>query len=485
MATLHLPLDRSTGIPIFRQIYDGLRRAILDGRLSPGQRIPSTRSLATDLGISRLPVLSAYEQLLHEGYLVGRTGSGTFITKSLPDHLLRSPALAGLTPSPRPTRPRERPVPNQPTPTNWSLPAVPFQAGLPALDLFPHAAWAKLVARQVRAETADQLAYGDPAGLRSLRVAIAEHLRTSRAVRCEADQILIVPGSQAALRLAATTLLEPNDRVAIEEPGYFGAHRAFQAAAAQLVPVPVDEEGLNVAALQRRGTNIRTVYVTPSHQYPLGMTMSASRRFALLDWAARHEAWILEDDYDSEFRYVSRPVGALQGMGAHDRVIYMGTFSKALFPAVRVGYVVVPPSLWTRFLQSRFAFDIFTPTLYQRALAAFLEAGHFARHLRRMRSAYLERRDALLRGLDRHCGDLVRVHNSDAGLHVTVLLRDGSDDHEVAARLGRRGLATTALSNSYVSPLRRQGLLLGFGCASPQRLLAATRTLGVALRERV
>lgn len=485
MSALHLPFDRSLGVPIFRQIYDGLRRAILDGRLRPGQRIPSTRSLAADLGVSRLPVLSAYEQLLHEGYLEGRTGSGTFVARNIPDHLLRSLTIRRLTPLPQPTAGiRERAVPNQPSPTSWSLPVVPFQVGLPALDLFPHAAWANVVARQVRAETPDQLAYGNPAGLRSLRVAVAEHLRTARAVRCVADQILIVPGSQAALRLAATTLLDPNDRVAIEEPGYFGAHHAFRAVGAQLVPVLVDAEGLDVATLQRRGANIRAVYVTPSHQFPLGMTMSARRRFALLDWAAHHDAWILEDDYDSEFRYISRPVGALQGMDAQDRVIYIGTFSKALFPAVRVGYVVVPPSLWTRFLQSRFAFDIFTPTLYQRSLADFLETGHFARHIRRMRSAYLERRDALLRGLDRHCGDLVQVHNSDAGLHVTALLHDGADDQDVAARLGRRGLATISLSNSYVGPKPRQGLLLGFGCATPQRLFAATRTLGEVLRER-
>ena len=482
---MHLPLDRGIGVPIFRQIYDGLRRAILDGRLRPGQRIPSTRSLAADLGVSRLPVLNAYEQLLHEGYLVGRTGSGTFVTGSIPDQLLRSRAIGRLTPSSRPVADvRERAVPNQPSPTSWSFPVVPFQIGLPALDLFPHAVWARLVAREVRAETPERLAYGDPAGLRGLRIAIAEHLRTSRAVRCVADRILIVPGSQAALRLAAATLLEPNDRVAIEEPGYFGAHRAFRAAGAQLVPVPVDAEGLNVAALQRRGKNIRAVYVTPSHQYPLGMTMSATRRFALLDWAERHQAWILEDDYDSEFRYISRPVGSLQGVDARDRVIYMGTFSKALFPAVRVGYVVVPPPLWTRFLESRFAFDIFAPTLYQRSLAEFLKTGQFARHLRRMRSAYLERRDALLRGLDRHCGDLVQVHNSDAGLHVTVLLREGLDDQDVAARLGRRGVATAPLSNSYVGPVRRQGLLLGFGCAQPQRLHAATRILGDVLRER-
>ena len=484
MATLHLPLDRNNGVPIFRQIHDGLRRAILDGRLRPGQRIPSTRGLATDLGVSRLPVLSAYEQLLHEGYLVGRTGSGTFVSESIPDHLLRSPTVARPAPVPRTSGAvLQRPVPNQPSPTSWSFPVTPFQMGLPALDLFPHAAWAKLVARQVRAETPEQLAYGDPAGLRSLRVAIAEHLRASRAVRCVADQVLVVPGSQAALRLAATTLLEPNDRVAVEEPGYFGAHRALRAAGAQLVPVPVDAEGLHVATLQRRGTSIRAVYVTPSHQYPLGMTMSASRRFALLDWAARNEAWILEDDYDSEFRYVSRPVGALQGMDARDRVIYIGTFSKALFPAVRVGYVVVPPPLWARFIQSRFAFDLFTPTLYQRALAEFLEEGQFARHLRRMRSAYLERRNALLRGLARHCGDLVQVHNSDAGLHLTVLLHERFDDQDVAARLGRRGVATLALSSSYVGPTRRQGLLLGFGCATPQRLFEATRILGDVLSE--
>lgn len=480
MAILHLALDRSIGVPLFRQIYDGVRHAILDGRLRPGQRIPSTRNLAADLGVSRLSVLSAYEQLLHEGYLVGRIGSGTFVTGNIPDHLLRSRAI----PRPAsPTRPRIHASGDRQAPltASWTFPAVPFQVGIPALDLFPHARWARLVARHLRAEAPAQLTYGDPAGLRGLRAAIAEHVRASRAVRCEADQVLIVPGSQAALRLAAVTLLEPNDCVAIEEPGYFGAQRAFRAAGAQLVPVPVDEEGLNVASLQRCGLNVRAVYVTPSHQYPLGVTMSAARRVALLDWAAHNESWILEDDYDSEFRYVSRPVGALQGMDAEGRVIYIGTFSKALFPALRVGYVVVPPSLWTRFLESRFAFDMFTPTLYQRALADFLRAGNFARHLRRMRSAYLERRDALLRGLERYCGDLAPVHNSDAGLHVTVRLRDGLNDEDVVARLGERGITTHALSSSYLGSTPTQGLLLGFGCATPQRLLAATRTLGEVL----
>ena len=484
MTTLHLSVDRNVGVPIHRQIYDGVRVAILEGRIRPGQRLPSSRGLAADLGVSRLPVLTAYEQLLHEGYLVGRTGSGTFVSDAVPDDLLHpTPAAGHASSSRRKSSVARTPVVRVgPTIGDWDFPIVPFQCGLPALDRFPRAAWAKLVARHVHEETPERMSYSDPAGVAALRAAIAEHLRSARAVRCEADHVLIVPGSQAALRLAAAALLETGDRVALEEPGYFGVQRALQAHGAELVPVPVDEDGLNVATLGSE-ERIRAVYVTPSHQYPLGMTMSAARRFALLDWAARQDAWILEDDYDSEFRYVSRPVGALQGMDARERVIYIGTFSKALCPAVRLGYVVVPPSLWSQFLRARVAFDFFTPTLYQRVLAEFLHAGHFARHLRRMRSAYLERRDALLSGLSQHCGDLLRVHNSDAGLHVTVLLRAGLDDQDVITRLGRRGLTAVSLSNSYLGSDRRQGLMLGFGCVAPSRLLEATRVLGEVLRE--
>ena len=471
--TLHLAVDRDIDVPIHRQVREGLRRAILEGRLRPGARLPSTRSLAADLGVSRLPVLSAYEQLLHEGYLVGRAGSGTFVSEAVPDALLRPPR--GSAPVPRAALER-------PAATVWKHPVVPFQLGLPALDLFPHAAWKKLIVRHVNAETPGDTSYTDPAGLEAFRFAIAEHLRSARAVRCDTEQVFIVPGSQAALRLAATVLLEPGDRVAVEEPGYFGAHRALRAGGAQLVPVPVDEEGLNVAALRRRSARIRAVYVTPSHQYPLGVTLSAARRFALLDWAAQQDAWILEDDYDSEFRYVSRPVAALQGMDTRDRVIYVGTFSKAFIPGVRLGYVVVPPELWERFYRARIAFDFFTPTLYQRALAEFLHSGQFARHLRRMRGAYEERRDALLGGLERHCGDHVRIYNSDAGLHVTVLLREGVDDQALVARLGKRGLAALPLSRSYLGPNRQHGLQLGFGCTTPQRLLDATRVLAELLR---
>ncbi|MGH8495429.1 MAG: PLP-dependent aminotransferase family protein [Gammaproteobacteria bacterium] len=478
MTTLHLLVDRSAGISLHRQIYDGLRRAILDGLLRPGQRVPSTRTLALELQVSRLPVLTAYDQLLHEGYLDGRVGSGTFVSAALPDDLLHSPALQ----APAARRSAARRVPRLPPRARDEGRLGPFRMSLPALDEFPHAAWARLVARHAHTLTHEQMAYGDPAGLVPLREAIAEHLRAARAVRCEAGQILIVSGSQAALRLAMAVLLARGDRVALEEPGYPGARSALLAAGAELVPIPVDEEGMSVTSLRKRGGRVRAAYVTPSHQYPLGTSMTAARRLALLDWAVRRGAWVLEDDYDSEYRYVSRPLGALQGMDAHERVIYIGTFSKVLFPAVRVGYIVVPPSLWQRFVDAREAFDLLSPSLYQLALAQFLREGRFARHLRRMRGLYLERRDALLTGLARHCGDRLTVHNADAGLHVAALLSEGLDDNDVVRRMAGRGLTATALSTCYAGPARRKGLLLGFGGSTERRLLEATRVLGEVLR---
>lgn len=471
MTTLHLPVERASGVPLHRQIYESFRQAILDGVLRPGQRVPSTRALAAELAVSRLPVLTAYDQLLHERYLEGRVGSGTYVSGALPDDLLR-PSRGAATPSRRAPRPPPR--------ARDEGGLGPFRMSLPALDQFPHALWSRLVSRHAHALPAAQMAYGDPAGVIPLRVAIADHLRAARAVRCEAEQVLIVSGSQAALRLAAAVLLEPGDRIAVEEPGYPGARAALAAGGAELVPIPVDDEGLSVASLRRRG-RLRAAYVTPSHQYPLGTSMTAARRLALLDWAFRREAWILEDDYDSEYRYVSRPLGALQGMDAHERVVYIGTFSKVLFPALRVGYVVAPPALWRRFVDAREAFDLFAPTLYQLALAEFLRDGHFARHLRRMRGVYLDRRDALLAGLARHCGDHIRVYNADAGLHLAVLLPEGRDDTEVVRRMAGRGLTATPLSACYAGPVRRHGLLLGFGGATERQLHEAARALGEVL----
>ena len=484
-----VPLDRDSSVALHRQIYDGLRRAILGGMLRAGQRVPSTRALAAELEVSRLPVLSAYEQLLHEGYLEGRTGSGTYVAATLPDDSLRaipfaprrkgsraqtSAAPAGRRDALAADTPRAR--------DEGGLRA--FRVSLPALDEFPHTVWARLVARHAHRLSPAHMAYGDPAGLGVLRSAIAEHLRSARAVHCEPEQVLIVSGSQAALRLCASVLLGRGEAVAVEEPGYPGARAALTTSGAELLPVPVDDEGMDVAELRTLGRRVRAAYVTPSHQYPLGASMSASRRLALLEWAARNEAWVLEDDYDSEYRYVSRPLGALQGMDEHQRVVYIGTFSKVLFPAIRVGYVVVPPPLWNVFVDAREAHDIFSPTLYQLVLADFLREGHFARHLRRMRSVYLRRRAALLEGLERHCRGLLTVHNADAGLHVATLLAEGVDDREVVQRLARRGYAATALSTCYADERPRSGLLLGFGGSDEQALEEATRALGEVLRGR-
>ena len=478
-----VPIERGNGVPLHQQVYDGLRRAIVERLLRPRERLPATRVLAQELGMSRLPVLTAYERLLHDGYLEGRVGSGTFVATTLPDDSLIADTASDQRRAGGPvTRPRSS---SGPSIVRERL--QPFRVSVPALDRFPHHQWAKLVVRHARALSPANMAYGDPAGVEALREAIAQHLRSSRAVRCEADQVLIVSGSQAALRLCASVLLAPGNCVAVEDPGYPGAHAALRASNAVLVPIPVDSSGIDVRALDaatEAHDPLCAVYVTPSHQYPIGVSMSASRRIALLDWAHRRSTWVIEDDYDSEYRYVSRPLGALQGMDDQGRVIYEGTFSKVLFPALRVGYVIVPPTLWQRFLAAREALDLFPPTLYQLVLAEFLAEGHFVRHLRRMRGIYLQRRDALLHGLNRHCADVLTVQNADAGLHVATTLRLATDDIAVVRCLASRGLSPTALSSCYVGAEAQRGLLLGFGGSTEAQLVRATRVLGEVLHSR-
>jgi GntR family transcriptional regulator/MocR family aminotransferase len=485
-------IARSGQGPIHRQLYDGLRQAIIEGLLRAGQRVPATRQLAIELGVSRLTVLTAYEQLLHEGYLEARVGSGTFVRASLPDDALHAVSPDAASTVAVRARPGARGATGvhriederHPRYDNGRL--RPFRVGLPALDAFPHQAWARIVARRARGLSVAHMAYGDPAGLGVLRAAIASHLRSARRVRCEADQVLIVSGSQAALRLCAAVLLTAGNHVAVEDPGYPGAFAALTAGGATLAPVAVDDEGIDVRRLDALGARVCAAYVTPSHQYPLGMAMSAARRLELLEWARRRGAWVLEDDYDSEYRYVSRPLGSLQGMAeasSECRVIYIGTFSKVLFPGLRVGYIVAPRALHDSFLGAREAFDLFPPTLYQLALSDFITEGHFVRHLRRMRGLYLERRDALLDGLARHCHGLLTLENSDAGLHVATRLRAGTDDLSVVRKLRQRGLSPEPLSPCYNGPVKHTGLLLGFGGSRPPALRRATRVLADVINE--
>jgi GntR family transcriptional regulator/MocR family aminotransferase len=325
------------------------------------------------------------------------------------------------------------------------------------------------------------MGYGDAMGLPALREALTTHLRTFRSVVSSPDQIMIVSGSQQALALAARALLAPGDTAWLEEPGYPGARDALRVAGARIVPVPVDEDGLDVAAGIARAADARVAYVTPSHQYPLGFVMSASRRLAILDWARRRGSWLIEDDYDSEYRYAGPPLTSLQGLDRDERVLYVGTFSKILFPALRVGYLVIPRDLVERFRRLRDAMDIFPAPLQQAVLADLIGEGHFARHLRRMRAIYAERRRALVAALDRELGDVAHVIGDQAGMHLVALLPQGADDRAVALRAMRRGISAAPLSSCYLGPVPRQGLVLGFASARPGQMSEAVRKLKAAI----
>jgi GntR family transcriptional regulator/MocR family aminotransferase len=480
-------VDRDGALTMQAQIYHAYRRAIVEGVLRAGQRVPSTRVLAAKLGVSRMPVMSAYAQLLAEGYFESRVGSGTVVSRALPGRApAHSHAAAGAGREPGPRRPVSR--------RGLALPSAesfyrnrglgPFALSQIAFEHFPLAAWKSLVIRHLRQLHAGALDYGDPMGLRELREAIALHLRTARGVRCEASQVMIVSGSQQGLEVAARVLLDPGDTVWMEDPGYRFARSVFGGSGCTIVPVPVDAEGLDVRAGAQGGAGARAVLVTPSHQYPLGVTLSASRRLQLLDWAEASGAWILEDDFDSEFRYEGAPVTSLQGLDRNARVVYIGTFSKILFPSLRLGYIVIPPDLVERFLAARFAFDLGPPTLSQAVLADFLAEGHFARHIRRMRQVYAERRAALIAALRRRLGASVGIVGDQAGIHLAVLV-PGCRDRDVYARAARERQWFVPLSVFYLGDAPRQGFVLGFGSAPLAQIAAGVDRLAELLREAV
>jgi GntR family transcriptional regulator / MocR family aminotransferase len=480
-----VPLDRRSSSPLYRQLYEGFRDAILERRLRSGQRIPSTRSLAAELKISRLPLLNAYDQLVAEGYFRSRTGSGTFVasvaSKTRPPVRagLRSPtALRGKRPMSRET---DFLLENEAE--SWLGGWGPFRVSEPAVDRFPHEIWSRLVGRHGRAARRNlrSMHYGDPMGHRPFREAVAEYLRTARAVQCEADQVMVVSGSQQALSLTARVLIDPGSPVWVEEPGYAGARAVLRLRGAWLVPVPVDAEGLVISAGIERCPEASAAYVTPSHQYPLGAVMSASRRLQLLDWARRKGAWIIEDDYDSEYRYESPPIASLQGLDRDARVLYVGTFSKVLFPALRLGYIVVPADLVARFAAVRDAMDIFPPTSTQATLADFIREGHFGRHLRRMRALYRERRGALVEAIRDELGDALAVVGDEAGMHLVAILSREADDRKISVRAARNGLWAMPLSSCYFGRPSRQGFVLGFGGTDVPEMVSGVRRLRSAL----
>jgi GntR family transcriptional regulator/MocR family aminotransferase len=448
--------------------------------------------LAAELKISRIPVLNAYEQLLAEGYFETFVGAGTCVAQSIPDDTLNPPTVKARKGhqeivekrGPRRMSRRGAALTHMPAQT-WLDNLGAFRVSLPALDHFPIGIWSKLVAQHSRRPPRGIMAYGDAMGYLPFREAIAEYLGAVRGVRCEASQILVTTGSQQGLQISAQVLLDPKDRVCVEEPGYAGARQAFMTLGAQLIPVPIDDEGINVAELIRRGRGARAVYVTPSHQYPMGMTMSATRRMLLLNWAVRSGAWMIEDDYDSEYRFGSRPIASLQGLDTEGRVIYIGTFSKVLFPALRLGYVVVPKDLVPAFSAARDAADIFSSTLYQAVLADFIREGHFARHIRRMRMLYMDRRRALVNAIQIQMGDMTEVIGAEAGMHLVALLPRGANDVAVSMKAAEMGISAIPLSSCYLTPPTRGGLILGYGGANAHQIHDGIRKLRICVQGQI
>ncbi|MGA7924914.1 MAG: PLP-dependent aminotransferase family protein [Candidatus Sulfotelmatobacter sp.] len=474
-----ITIDRDAQLPLHRQVYDRYRAAILDGSLRPSQRVPSTRTLASELGVSRTPVVDAYAQLLAEGYFESRVGHGTVVSRSLTAQVRGSEASSSRCASPRlGRRPRAlrarnlEPVQTGPRQRGHGA----FCCGRVPFEHIPLKVWNRLITRHCRSTCATSLDYGDPMGSRNLREAIAVYLRTARGVRCDTDQIMIVCGSLHALEISTRALLEPGSRVWVEEPGYPFARNTLALHGCQIVPVPVDGQGLVVNVGIKKCRKAQAALVTPSHQMPLGVTMSATRRLQLLEWAENSGAWIIEDDYDSEYRYEGMPIASLQGLDRNFRVLYTGTFSKVLFPSLRLGYLVLPPDLIETFQEVRMAMDTFSPAFYQEVLADFIREGHFSRHIRRMRSLYAERRMTLIECLRQELGLTGEVSGAHAGTYL-VLTLNGISERAITERAAGRGLWLLPLSPFYASKPSRQGLVLGYGSTPLEEIPKAVRKL--------
>ena len=479
---------------LYQQLYHALRSAILAAHLAPGERLPATRTLARELGVSRNTVLLAYDHLLAEGYAVGQAGSGTYVATALPDAVLatahppREVVCAPSLATPRLSAYGQHVAEHTPEPppgqgAHLHPVRYDFRYGLPAVEEFPHDIWRRLLARRARGASLRSLRYGPAAGYEPLREAIADYLRRARAVVCEPEQIIVVNGSQQALDLTARVLLDPGDRVVMEEPQYQGARQVFQAASAQLLTAPVDAEGLDVTALPETAAEARLAYVTPSHQFPTGAIMSLTRRLALLAWAEQTDAYVLEDDYDSEYRYEGHPVEAVQGLDRSGRVIYIGTFSKVLFPALRLGYLVLPEPLVQPFVAAKWLTDRHTSTLEQEMLTDFIREGHFERHLRRARTRNAARRAVLLEALETYLGNRVEVSGANAGMHLLVWLH-GVQAGRVDAlieRAARVGIGIYSVTPYYLQPPPRAGLLLGYGSMTEDEIRAGIRALATIL----
>lgn len=483
-----IALDSGGDLPLYRQLYDALRDAILDGRLHPGGRLPSSRMLAAELGVGRNTVLAAYEQLAAEGYLEGQVGAGTQVAALLPDSLLQLDRQSKRPERQRQTAAEARTLSERGRSLSATRRLIPaytrgqgraFQHGLPAIDHFPAMLWSRLLARHSRDTRSSLFGYEIGIGLPALREAIAAYAGAARGVVCSAEQVIVTVGAQAALDLAARMLLDPGDPVWVEDPGYLGARGALAGAGATLVPVPVDEEGLDVEAGIERHAAPRLVYVTPSHQFPLGATLSLQRRLALLDHAGRCGAWIVEDDYDSEYRYQGRPIPSLQGLDRTGTVIYMGTFAKTLFPALKIGYLIVPEHLVDAFATAIRISGHVPPAAMQAALADFIGEGHYGGHVRRMRALYAERRAIVLDAIGNELSPWLKAAPGEGGLQLSAFLPEDADDRRLAAAAMEAGIHASPLA-LYRLEQGRPGLYMGYASVPEAELKrAAAKLAGV------
>jgi GntR family transcriptional regulator / MocR family aminotransferase len=472
-------VTRTGDTPLFRQVYLQLRSAILSRRLRPGTKLPSTRELAAQLAVSRSAVVSAYEQLLAEGYTSGRHGSGTYISPDLP------PPIDGN------VQRRKRPaaaITSAVTPAFSDFVDVtaqsdqrPFNLGRTLVDARSIALWRKLSARSFRSLGPDHFGYSDPRGTGELRKTICEYLQAARAVRCDPEQIVVTAGTQQALDIVIRVLPDLDKEVWIEDPCYPLTRQALLAAGATVRPIPVDRHGIEVGAGIRAAPNARAVFVTPSHQFPTGVVLSMSRRLELLAWAREKRAWIVEDDYASEFRYGGRPLASLQGLDEGERVIYIGTLNKALFPGLRMGYAVVPRPLLRAFVTARYLMDRQPSTLSQAVVAAFMEDGHFAAHIRRMRLLYREQRDELVAALNNRLGADLTVDAPDQGMHLVAYTRKGLKDAAIERSGRQHGVIVRAMSRLYIDAPPRSALVLGFSGHKRQTIMPAVERLARAV----
>jgi len=440
-------LDTKVNIPFFRQIYARVRDGIASGLLKPGDRLPSVRALATNLGVARGTVDAAYAMLVGEGYAVARGAAGTVVSP-------------GAKPPPPVARPPQRV--SRGNDDVFMSPGWPFQMGLPALDAFPRKLWTRLAAKRVRELAPGTMTYPDALGHAPLRDAIARYLAVARGIACSPEQIVITSGFQGALGLVTRAMLRPGDPVWLEDPGYFLVRHAMQAAGMRLVAVPVDADGIDVAQGLRRERGARLAVVTPSHQSPTGVALTLPRRLALLDWARKAKAWIVEDDYDSEFRYSGRPLPALKSLDRDDRVLYVGTFSKVLMPALRLGYLVLPESLVRPVGAVLRALHPGGSALQQAVVADFMTEGHFARHIRKMRGLYAERRAALADALSDRFSDRFTIALKAGGMHLIARLDDRESDRYLVSLAETHQLAPAPLSAMAIERDAGQGLLLSF-----------------------